>query len=63
MSVVLYKDSPTIDVEEIYCAALDRKCSLCSYEFDEGLHYRVEIEEDNGVIYTVSLVNNNVCSN
>jgi len=58
---VLFRDSPTIDLEEIYIAFLDRKCELSSYEFEEKECYRVEIVEDDGVIYTVNLVNNDFC--
>lgn len=61
MSLVLYEDRPTIDLEEVYIAFLDRKCKLSSYEFEKDECYRVEIMEKDGIIYTVRLVSNDFC--
>lgn len=58
---VFFEGGPTIDLEEVYLAFLDRKCELSSYMFEKDECYRVEIVEDNGVVYTVSLVDNGLC--
>ena len=55
----------TIDIEEIYIAALARNCKLRVFDIreqDGHSYYSVEITEGNGVIYTVTLCSNHFWS-
>ena len=48
------------DLEEVYWSALKRNIRIRSYEYDVNFSYRVEIEENDGKVFTVTLVSNDI---